>query len=88
MLVFRRSKLLPWSKLPVRHAVLMVTVLLDDVLLVVVSILDDYSALFTAILHLQANPRVVADPPLAISLGSVPDLLDSAIRGVVGAAYT
>jgi hypothetical protein len=66
----------------------MVPVLLDDVFLVLVTFFDYYSALFTTILHLQANPGVACDPPLAISFDAVPDLLDGAIRGVVGMAYT
>ena len=88
MLIFHKSKLLPCSKLPVRHAVLMVSVLLDDVFLVIVTFFNYYSALFPSILHLQTNPRVISNPPLAISLGTVSELLYSSIRGVIGMAYT
>ena len=66
----------------------MTSVLLDDVFLVLVTLFHDYAALFTSILHLQANPRIASDPPLAISLVAVPELLDSSIRVVVGMAYT
>ena len=67
---------------------LMVSVLLDDVLLVFVTLFDDNPAFFAQILHLQANPGVFCDPPLAISLGPVPDLFKSSIRGVIGMAHT
>ena len=66
----------------------MVPVFLDDVFLVLVTFLDNNPALFPSVLHLQADPRIATDPPLAIPLGPVPDLLDRPIRRVVGMADT
>jgi hypothetical protein len=66
----------------------MMSVLLDDVFLILVTFFNYYSAFFLEVLHLQANPGVASDTPFAISLDTVPELLDSSIRGVVAMAYT